>query len=303
MNPLLSLLPYPDDVQLLSCCVEPSPPSLILSLSAKICAVPCPDCGTVSGRVHSRYVRTLADLPFGEHAVVHYLHVRRFFCDNESCSRRTFSEQIPGAVAPWARRTVRSTKRLTDIMMALGVNAGARLASKLGSKVSRNTVLRFVRRAPRPSPQQPSVLGVDDWALRKRHHYGTVLVDLERRRPLALLADRSAEPLTAWLREHPGVTVIARDRSGPYARGAREGAPEAVQVADRFHLLQNLSEALEAALTGHARTLRTVAAEVNDPPLAPGPSGRSRKPFFLRKARHPWTRPAWSARKASHNRS
>lgn len=266
MNPILSLLPYPNGIQLLSCCVEPSPPSLILSLGAKTCAVPCPECGTVSGRVHSRYVRTLADLPFGDHAVIHLLHVRRFFCESESCSRRTFSEQMLGAVAPWARRTVRSTKRLTDIEMALGGNAGARLAAKLGSKVSRNTVLRLVRRAPRPSPQQPSMLGVDDWALRKRHHYGTVLVDLERRRPLALLADRSAGPLTVWLREHPGVAVIARDRSGPYARGAREGAPEAVQVADRFHLLQNLAEALEAALTVHARTLRTVAVEVGEAP-------------------------------------
>jgi transposase len=208
----------------------------------------CPDCTQPSTHIHSDYRRTLTDLPWATTPVTLHLRVRRFWCATPSCGRQTFAERVPQIAPHYARATARLTALQTSTGLALGGTAGARHLARQGAAGSRNTLLRRVRRLPPPAASRPCAIGIDDWAKRKGHTYGTIVVDLDRRCPVDLLEDRTAETVAAWLRAHPEVTVVARDRAEAYASGVTQGAPDAVQVADRWHLVKNLREAVEAEL-------------------------------------------------------
>lgn len=228
--------------------IDIDPRRITLNITSIQATPACPHCGHVAHRLHSHYLRTLADLPWADLVARILLRVRRFFCDHRSCVCTTCTERLPNLVAPHARRTQRLATAQTDVGMALGGAAGARLTAKQHMPASRNTLLRLIRSVPPPTSNAPRVVGLDDWAKRKGHSYGTIIVDLETHAPIDLLDDRLAETVEAWLKQHPTVEVISRDRAEAYASGAAAGAPNAVQVADRFHILKNLCETLEQEL-------------------------------------------------------
>lgn len=226
----------------------------------------CPSCNEPSKSFHSHYRRKVADLPWHDIAVKMQLNTRKFRCRNELCRQKIFCERLPDVVKAYARKTCRLDNALTWLAFALGGEAGARTAERLRMKISGDTLLRLIRRFAREPEvrNEPKVIGVDDWAWRKGCTYGTVIVDLEKRKVIDLLPDREAGTLTNWLLEHPSVETVARDRSPTYRSGIMMGRPYATQVADRWHLLSNFGDALEKMIERVLRKTKSMSASSNE---------------------------------------
>jgi transposase len=229
----------------------------------------CPSCGQGSRRVHSRYRRTLADLPCSGRALRIGVMVRRFRCTVAACPARIFAERLDlGIAAPYARRTSRLDGLTHHLGLALGGRPGAGLATRLLLPVSRDTLLRTLRRRAGRPEAAASVIGIDDWAWRRGQRYGTLICDLQRHRIVDLLPDREPATLDAWLAAHPGIAIVARDRGGGYRQAVARVHPGALQVADRWHLLENASAAfLDAVRRLMAAIRRAVGTTVIDPAL------------------------------------
>ena len=240
---LSSLFLLPENIAVEA--VYPTKRRLTIQASCTLMSASCPLCQQSSERVHGRYGRTVADVPCGGRLVTLALTVRKFVCGKETCPQRIFTERLPDLVQSYARMT----NRLREVLQTLGFatcgELGERLTPKLGMQVSGPTLLRRMRTRSCPPPSSVRILGIDDWCWKKGTTYGTILVDLELRKPIELLPDRTAETAEAWLRTHPEVEIVSRDRGGNYAAAAKKGAPQAQQVADKFHLLKNLRDELK----------------------------------------------------------
>jgi transposase len=223
----------------------------------------CPGCGEVSRSRHSRYRRCLQDFPWQGVSVQLWVTARRFRCRNSSCPRKIFCERLPEVAQVYGRQTERTSEIVRLVGYVAGGLPGQRLLARLSIDISDDTVLRRVRQEPGERSCSLPIynVGVDDWAWRKGQEYGTILVNLDLRRVVDLLPDRAAESLSAWLQQHSEIITISRDRCGLYAEGASLGAPQAQQVADRFHLILNLSSTMERVLEERSRQLILPPAE------------------------------------------
>jgi transposase len=254
---------FPEAAQLVIEDVQMLGEKLYIYARGRSVTAKCPVCQTQSDKTHSRYQRHPQDLPcFGFRVQLHII-VRRFFCQNDRCGRLTFAETFPELLGYKARRTQRLSRQQLTVAFAVSGESGRCLLSSLAMPLSGDSLIRDIRRAPGEKMVTPRVLGIDDWAQRRGHTYGTILVDLESRQPVDLLNSREAEDVTAWLKQHPGVEIISRDRGHDYAKAASDGAPTAQQVADRWHLLKNLREAV-ATMLSHQPAALAAAAEVDE---------------------------------------
>lgn len=250
----------------------------------KICAASdqaqsdCPLCGQYSKKIHSNYTRYFADLPVFGHLVQVILKVRKFVCSNADCDRKIFTERFSSDILPYSRRFNRIFDLITKIGLELGGNEGARICTLIGCQISSSTILRIMYKLDLTEASETSgVIGVDDWAFKKGKNYGTIIVDLINKKVIDLLPDREASTLTAWLVKHPEIKTVSRDRSSAYSLGIRNGAPQATQVADRFHLLVNLKDAFQRSLEKQNSLLKESFNQFSNPENTNAPPEASKQ--------------------------
>ena len=236
--------------------IEVHEQTVLVHLHATSLTARCPQCGTAGSRVHSRYQRTIVDLAFGGRSLTLKLLVRKWICPEALCSQHIFAERFPEVVQRYARMTDRLIKALQSTGVLTNGADAAQIASSFGMPTTAKTIIRRVLQLPLPSEGAVHKVGVDEWAWKKGHRYGTILVDLEKRRVVQLLADRSVETSKAWLCKHPEIDLVSRDRGQIFREAATEGAPQAKQVVDRYHLQKNFAEALEKFFRKQERVLK-----------------------------------------------
>jgi len=234
---------------------------ITLTLRTTSPAASCPSCGTISTRIQSRYIRKLRDLPSLGRPILLILHVRRFFCKKSICAQKIFVERLPDLCHPHAQRTKRLQEALRRLGLSMGGQRGADVGSEHGINGSRDTILRLVHQSELPAKSEPHVIGLDDWAWKRRMRYGTLICDLERGLPIDLLPDRTVETVSAWLKEHPTIDTISRDGSAEYASAIKKGAPQAREVSDRWHLVKSLAGCVSVLIAESSAQLRRAEAK------------------------------------------
>lgn len=225
-----------------------------LYVSSKTKEEGCPYCQEKSSRIHSRYVRTLRDLPgFGKESVIVF-NARKFFCDNPLCSKKTFAEQPGNQIFRYRRRTCRCETAVYRHALALSSIQTSRLLAGIGISVSRSTVLRDLHRLRLPDTESLSKVGVDDWAFRKGVTYGTIIVDLDDGHVCDMLGTREEADFSTWLSSHPHISMVSRDRSTEYSAAIKSTGRDIIEVADRFHLLKNMSDCITKIVSENYRS-------------------------------------------------
>ena len=261
---------------LLFCNQQVTHDSLVIGMIATDTVGTCPLCQTPTNRVHSFYQRTLSDLPMSGKRIKLQVRLRKFFCPLADCPRKVFAQSCHSVCKPYARRLIRADQQIQAIGLQTGAKPGARLCHIVGQPISASTVLRVIKKTPLPIVEAPKRLGVDDFAFKKGRNYGTILIDLDQHKPIDLLPDREGRTLEDWLIAHPGVELVTRDRSSIYANAVTSACPNAIQVADRWHLLKNLSEAVERFLDSQRPAIREAAQLISqqsrEPTGSPTPS-------------------------------
>ncbi len=240
---------------------------LVVQIVSTRATSPCPICFSPSSRVHSWYTRRVADMPCAGFRVRLLLHVRKFFCPVADCPRRIFTERLVAFVQPWARLSNRLVEALQTLGLATSGQVSERIGPRLGMQASGPTHVRLLRALPEPPRTIVRKVGLDDWSLKKGQSYGTIFVDLETRRPVDLVADRTAEAVLPWLKRHPDIDLVTRDRAGAYADAVRTALPSAQQVADQFHLVQNLRDHVQQFLDRKKEALPLIQQTDTTAPL------------------------------------